>query len=476
MTLNPFFQNGTQTEQGLVQDLINEQLRMYGIECYYMPRKYMTINTVIREVIESKFDSAYPLEAYLDSYEGFGGQGTLLSRFGIEDKDDCTLIISRERFENYITPLIETLPNIELPDRPKEGDLIYFPLGDRIFEIKFVEHEQPFYQLRKNYTYTLTCELFRYEDEVIDTGIDEIDDNLVDIGYLQTLNMIGIASTANISAGICTLGATNLVTITNMGGKYSFRPEVGFSSSPGATSVGIASLTNKYIGCNGMFGGMVEAIDLINAGCGYTVNPMVSIKPSGNDIGSKATATSGINTNGSIQFVTIIDGGSGYTTNPNIFFVGIGGTLPTGVSTGFGYGVINNAGVVTAGYIRYGGENYNLTGLTTMTNLTIDNPVGLGSTVGVGTYIFNEVITGGTSKTSARVNSWDHDTLELTIKIVDGTFTPNELIIGETSGACYAMRSQIVDDLVTPYADNDIIEEEANKLFDFSESNPFGDP
>ena len=110
---------------------------------------------------------------------------------------------------------------------PKEGDLIYFPLGDRIFEIKFVEHEQPFYQLKKNYVYTLTCELFRYEDEVIDTGIETIDDTVQDIGYIQTLNLIGAASTATASAGICTLGAVNYVTMTNMGKKYRYRPEVG---------------------------------------------------------------------------------------------------------------------------------------------------------------------------------------------------------------------------------------------------------
>ena len=475
MALNPFFLNGTKSEQGLVQSLINEQLRMYGIECYYLPRKYITTNTIIKEVIESKFDSAYPLEAYLDSYEGFGGQGTLLSRFGIEDKDDCTLIISRERYENYISPLIENLPNIELSSRPKEGDLIYFPLGDRIFEIKFVEHEQPFYQLKKNYVYTLTCELFRYEDEVVDTGIGKIDDNLVDFGYIQTLNMIGAAVTATATAGICTLGAVNLISISNMGKKYSYRPEIGFSSSPGTTTVGIASVTNEFIQCNGMYGGMIDAIDLVNAGCGYTVKPMVSITPIGNDDGSSATATSGISTNGSIQFVTITGGGSGYTTSPNFTFV-VGGGNTTGVSTGFGYGVINNAGVVTAGYIRYGGENYNLTGVTTITSVTIDNPVGLGATVGVGTYIFNEVVTGGTSGTTARVNSWDGTSLELTIKVVDGTFSGNELVIGQESGACYALRSQIVDDLVTPFADNDNIQTESNKILDFTDSNPFGDP
>ena len=128
--LNPFFLQGSSGEQNLVQDLINEQIRMYGIEVYYIPRKYLTTNTVIREVIESKFDGAYPIEAYVSSYDGYGGQGTILSKFGIQDIDDLTLVISKERFENYISPLLEDLPGVELTTRPKEGDLIYFPLGD----------------------------------------------------------------------------------------------------------------------------------------------------------------------------------------------------------------------------------------------------------------------------------------------------------------------------------------------------------
>ena len=176
------------------------------------------------------------------------------------------------------------------------------------------------------------------------------------------------------------------------------------------------------------------------------------------------------------SIVTITGGGSGYTTNPNFTFVGIDTSLATGVTTGFGYGVINNAGVVTAGYIRYGGENYNLTGLSTITSVVIDTPVGLGSTVGVGTFIYNEVVFGGTSGTEARVNSWANETGELTVKVVDGTFSPGELIIGRESGATYAMRSQIVDDLVTPFADNDNIETEADRILDFTQSNPFGDP
>ena len=177
--LNPYFQQGAKSEQNLIQDLINEQLKMYGVEVHYLPRKYMTENNIIREVIRSQFDDAYPIEAYVENYDGYGQNPVLLSKFGIQATNELTLIISRERYEDYISPLMKNEDNVKLSTRPKEGDLIYFPLGDRLFEIKFVEHEKPFYQLQKNYVYELRCELFRYEDEVIDTGIDEIDNELV---------------------------------------------------------------------------------------------------------------------------------------------------------------------------------------------------------------------------------------------------------------------------------------------------------
>ena len=133
MALNPFFQQGARSEQNLVQDLINEQLRMYGVEVHYMPRKYIKENTVIKEVVASKFDDAYPLEAYLDTFDGYGDNPVLLSKFGIEQTNELTLTISKERWETYIEPLMENEDNIKLATRPKEGDLIYFPLGDRLF-------------------------------------------------------------------------------------------------------------------------------------------------------------------------------------------------------------------------------------------------------------------------------------------------------------------------------------------------------
>ena len=234
MALNPFFLNGSQTEQSLVQDLINEQLRMYGVEVYYMPRSYLTTNTVIKEVVQSEFNNAYPIEAYVDNYEGYGGQGTILSKFGIEGKDDLTLIISQERYSNYIGLLTQDLPNLELTNRPKEGDIIYFPLGDRLFEIKYVEHEQPFYQLQKNYVYELKCELFRLEDEVIDTDIDFIDDEIEQLGHIQTLSLIssGIGTAATGITSYCAAGSVQIVTINNMGKNYSTPPQVAFSSAP----------------------------------------------------------------------------------------------------------------------------------------------------------------------------------------------------------------------------------------------------
>ena len=147
--LNPFFLQGSRNEQSLVQELINETIQIHGIDVYYLPRTYATEATVIREVIESEFNDSYPIEAYVNTFEGYGNQGTILSKFGIQELDDLTLTISRERFETYIAPLTKNKPNIKLSDRPKEGDLIWFPLGDKLFEIKYVEHEKPFYQLKE---------------------------------------------------------------------------------------------------------------------------------------------------------------------------------------------------------------------------------------------------------------------------------------------------------------------------------------
>ena len=194
MALNPFFLQGSQSEQRLVQSLINEQLQIYGVEVTYIPRKFVRKQTIIKEVQSSAFDDNFLLEAYVNTYEGYGGQGDIMTKFGVSLRDELILTISKERFEDFISPFLESDEDYELSTRPREGDVIFFPLGSRLFEVKFVEHEEPFYQLGKNYVYQLKCELFEYEDEVFDTDIEEIDSQLEDIGYISTLQLIGIGS------------------------------------------------------------------------------------------------------------------------------------------------------------------------------------------------------------------------------------------------------------------------------------------
>tara|TARA_S200002703_G_scaffold27820_1_gene23775 strand:+ start:29928 stop:31406 length:1479 start_codon:yes stop_codon:yes gene_type:complete len=491
--LNPFFLNGSKSEQTLIQSLVNEQIRMYGVEVYYMPRKYITKNTVIREVIESKFNNAYPLEAYVDSYEGYGGQGTILTKFGIDNQDDLDLVISRDRFENYITPLIKNLSNIELSTRPKEGDIIWFPLGERMFEIKFVEHEQPFYQLKKNYVYKLKCELFRYEDEVIDTGVDKIDDDIEQIGYIQTLNLLGLGQTAQGTVGICTGGSVQTITIENMGSGYKTNPTVGFSSAPsgGVTAVGFASITRDYNDCFGNPTGMIASICLTNAGCGYTLPPKITIQGGG---GTGAAATSGITTFGSIQSVIISNAGAGYTMNPEIVFPlpayssehpGFSQTsftydnnintydtdLPQGFVRAEGNGVINSAGIVTAVCITNAGAGYTNTNI----DITFEDPSGIGTNL-TGSFIFNEIVIGQTSLVQSRVKEYDAVNNTLEISIIDGQYLAGEEIVGQESGARRVISGVVVDDLVTPYADNDIIESKADEILNFDANNPFGTP
>ena len=460
MALNPYFQQGAVSEQNLVQDLINEQLKIYGIEVYYLPRQYVTKNTVIKEVIESKFTDAYPIEAYVDTYEGYEGVGTLLSKFGIQELDDLNLIISQERYTSYITPLIENIPNIELATRPKEGDLIYFPLGDRLFEIKYVEHEKPFYMLQKNYVYELRCELFRYEDEVIDVGVDAVDDTAIDKGYFQSLTLVTDAVQATAITGIVTEGGLRKVTLSNRGSDYTSAPRVAISSAPsgGTDAVGIATLYSDSIDCDGVKSPKVQGVEIRNSGYGYTVAPGIGFI---HKTGVGAAATTEI-ADGTLGIVTLTAGGSGYITEPIVTVAGPGvGTTATARA------VISSAGIVTAIRWKDAGIGYTVGDTPT---LTISAP----DTGAFGDYAVGDTVTGSASSTTAIVNNWDASTGILEIKIVDGTWTLGEDIVG--TNATRELRVINTDDTVTAFADNAEIETAADSILDFSDSNPFGDP
>ena len=463
MVLNPFFQQGSKSEQSLVQSLINEQLKIYGVDVHFMPRKYVSSDSVLREVSASSFEDAYPIEAYIDNFDGYGDNPTMLSKFGIQATNEVTLVISKERFETYISPLMKNEQNVRLSTRPKEGDLIYFPLGDRLFEIKFVEHEKPFYQLQKNYVYQLTCELFRYEDEVITTDIAEIDDNIVDQGYNITLSMVGTAATATAITGIVN-GGIRFVQLTNRGNNFTSIPTVAFSAAPsgGTTAVGVATMIDGLIDCKGFVDGTkVQGVEFRNTGIGYTVAPGIAFVGGG---GAGVAATTSIG-DGVVGVVSVTSGGSGYDSDPLVTFSSPTGSGTTVVATG--RAVINSVGIVTEVRVTNAGLGY-----TSAPIITIADPI-FGST---GSYQYNEVVTGASSSTTAYVNSWDATTNVLELKVVSGTFLAGEMLLGSTSGANRAIRTVNTDDIIDPYADNDTIELEADSILDFSESNPFGNP
>ena len=487
MALNPYFTQGTTGEQNLVQDLINEQLKMYGVDIFYLPRKYLTTNSVIREVVQSKFDVAYPLEAYVDNYDEYSGGGNLLSKFGIQSQDEVRLIISRERFENYITPLIQNQDDIKLSTRPKNGDLIWFPLDDRVYEIKDIEYAKPYYQLQDLYVYELYCELFRYEDEVIATGINEIDNELTGDdtdgttedgintiqGPTQTLTMVGTGVTAAAYTSIILQGGLRTITLTNRGGGYSENPTVAISSAPTTNNIvpyqtGIATVRtiggiaycNKNVSSNLV---SIQSVPITNPGAGYTQGPGIRFFGGGSD-GAGAAATS-FTGDGTLGVVTFTNHGGGFTTNPTVTISG-----PTGVgTTATAIAEINNAGIVTFFGFTNAGSGYTTSDVV---NITFSEP----SLTSTGTFVFNEIITGQTSGVTARVRTWNGTTNILEVASVTGDFRVGETITGGTSGASRVLRLRDIEPDNVEFADNFTIETEADAIIDFSEQNPFGTP
>ena len=467
--LNPYFLNGTVGEQRLVQDLINEQLKMFGQDVVYMPRKIVNKNNILKEVTVSKFDDSYRLEAYIMNYQGFGGRGDILSKFGVQTTDELTLIISKERYEDFVSNFIGNSEEIEVSTRPEEGDIIYFPLDNTIFEIKYVEAKSPFYQLNNLYVYELRCEVFDYEaDENIDTGISEVDESVRDFGYITTLNMV--KSEAESTSAIIRLasslapvigGSVSKIDLINDGTGYLTTPSIFISRpiSGGINATAVAIMTHR----SNQTGNSIDRILIINPGIGYTVTPSVTIlSPSGS--GAIATA---IVSSGSISAFEIVSGGVGYSTNPTVTI----SAAPSGGTTATAECAINSLGIVTA--IRYSNAG---SGYVSVPSITFSSPIG----VSTGNYVFNEVVKGVSTGTTAHVADWDYDTRILKVKVSSGSFALGESIIGMGtnyggSNSNYKLLSINVQDEYDPYAENIPIELEADGFLDFSERNPFGD-
>ena len=282
MPLSPFFLNGSPSEQRLVQDLVNEHLQLFGQDILYLPRKIVNQNTVIREITASKFDDSFRLEAYLVNVDGFGSPSDVLTKFGVRDQDELTLVVSKERYDDFITPFINLFPEGERVNAksPHEGDLIYLPLDNALFEIKYIERKVPFYQVNDLFMYEFRCEIFEPEDEVIDLPDGLTDKEGVDVDE--------------------DFGSTTGQTITLL-----------LEQDTSENAMAYVSLASTVAGVKS-----VQRVPMFDGG-NYRGTPTVTIhKPKQ---GNQASGTVTIS-EGGIDYVTLTSGGSNYLSVPSISF------------------------------------------------------------------------------------------------------------------------------------------------------------
>ncbi len=168
-----YFSHGTRSEKNLYEDLIIEQLKIYGHEVHYMPRENLDTDQVLGNTTD-KFTDAHMIEMYVEEVNGFAGQGDLIGKFGLDMRDELTFVVARRTFELLVDQPSNTLSI----NRPREGDIIYMPLFKKFWQIDFVEDEDPMYQINDLPIFKLKCSTWDYSSESVETGITEIDEKL----------------------------------------------------------------------------------------------------------------------------------------------------------------------------------------------------------------------------------------------------------------------------------------------------------
>jgi hypothetical protein len=440
MARTTFFTHGTRNEQFLLQNLVEEHLKMFGMDILYCPREIMLSDGVFNEEVIGEFNDSYLIEAYMENFDGFQGGGDLLTKFGVAQTDEITMVISQQRFSDLISQFLLIDKDYKAPERPQEGDLIFLPLTSNYFEIKFVEHEEPFYQLGKGYVYKLKAELFEYSDEQGD--VFDNDEELVDYGYTV---------------------------------KHYYLTTAGTNASATAVVDG-GALTNLFISDNGSKYNETPAITITGDGTGATAEAfMVNITVSGGSPTSSAVIRSVVK-EGQIRSVNIINGGSGYDEDRatlNISAPDAGGVAATLIPT------FTN-GVLTAINILSGGSGYKSVRLIDITNggsgytsaTASFTPAPTGIT---GAFTVPETVTGSLTGTTANLVEWNADEGFVKLKTPTGTFQIGELIVGSESGAQIVLDNR--DEMATAdpkYSESVTFESIGDDIIDFSETNPFG--
>ena len=438
---NVFFTHGTRNEQFLQQDLTEEFIKMFGMDILYIPRQLVHQDGVFNEEVASEFDDSYLIEAYLENFDGFQGGGDLLTKFGIRQTDEISMVISQQRFQDLISQFLLLDNDIVLGDRPQEGDLIFFPLSSNYFEIKFVEHEEPFYQLGKNYVYKLKAELFEYSDEQGEFFAG--DDELIDTGYTVQYYYLVTPGQSAAASPIIINGSVTQAVVTTNGSKYNFTPSVTCSGDgSGCTAhaemivVNVSgSVPTRVATFNPtVVNGKMTGLEILDGGAGYDVSRSSVDFSDPASTGTKPVVTPTFDSNGTLTKVEITNEGEGYDSVERIV-------------------------------IDSGGTGY------TAANFTVQSvPTGLS-----GEFTDGETITGSTSSGTALLADWDKAEGWLKLKNPTDDFTIGEQLVGNTSGASIYIHSfDAMKTTDTKFSDSTLFETEADDILDFSEGNPFG--
>jgi hypothetical protein len=261
-TVNVYFSQGTRNEQTLIEDIIIESLKIYGQELFYIPRTLVSKDNILGEDRLSKFRTSFPIEMYFENVDSFDGQGAFIQKFGLMMEQSATLVVARRRWDQ----LVGRYEVNQLPNRPCEGDLIYFPLTKGLFEIKFVQHQDPFYQLGKLYVYKLQVELFQYSSEKLDTGIAEVDV----FESLKTFSTDLVRSSA---------GQIKEIVVNNPGSGYT-TADVSITSNVGYGATAEANIVD----------GLVDSITVTNGGQMYNNVDSVYVTITGDGVDATAEA------------------------------------------------------------------------------------------------------------------------------------------------------------------------------------------
>jgi len=359
----PTYYQGHSGEQGLVQDLVDEQIKLFGTDIYYIPKVVLQDST-LDEVRYTKYQEQFQIEMLLQNVTGFGDNAEFISKFGLRITDEIIFRVSSRRWDESVA---QYNPTLTLDSRPNEGDLLYFPLTQDIYEIKFVGKEEPFFQFGKIQFYAITAEIYEVGQDEFDTGVAEID-------AVEQL----------------------------------FDNAIKLFMDPGGT------------------GDFIVGEEIV-----------------GDEFLAKATSTI---TGDAVTGITITDGGSHYKqgTPPSVTITGGGGNGATATATVSSTGIVNGITITSGG-----------TGYTTAPTVTIDY---------------------SPKDNRAEVKSWDSTTRALQVINRTGTFTTAEVITGLTSGAKWSPETfDTLNNVNSNYDQNRQIEDDADNIVDWTESNPFGE-